>query len=173
LKRRLEGRAPRRVLFVVWADPLVTIGKRTFLADALRWAGAESVVDVPQEWPRLSLEEVVRLQPEYLVFADSHSEGPEVHTARLIDRPGWRKLDAVRAHRVAVVSDALTRPAPRLVDAIEQLARLLHADAFEAARETRKEKIEKSPPHGLAAGLQRTYFLFSLFYFRPVAGGSE
>ena len=40
LKRRLSGRSPRRVLFVVWHEPLITIGRETFLADALRWAGA-------------------------------------------------------------------------------------------------------------------------------------
>ncbi len=32
------------VLFVVWLDPLISIGQKTFIADALRWAGAESVV---------------------------------------------------------------------------------------------------------------------------------
>jgi iron complex transport system substrate-binding protein len=157
LKRLLQGRTARRVLFVVWADPLITIGRKTFLADALGYAGADSIVDVPQEWPRLSLEEVVRLQPEYLVFADSHSESPEARAAQLIERPGWRGLDAVRARRVAVVSDALTRPAPRMVDAIEQLARQLHPAAFE-------QKTENGDREG-KAGSRGSQFPFSLFRF--------
>ncbi|MBI3669699.1 MAG: cobalamin-binding protein [Acidobacteria bacterium] len=135
LKRRLGSRPARRVLFVVWWEPLISIGRETFLADALRWAGAESVVDTTQDWPRLALEEVVRLQPEYLVFASSHSETVERDFETLRDRPGWRNLEAVRQRHLAVVSDAVNRPSPRLVEAIEQLARQLHPDAFESKPE--------------------------------------
>jgi iron complex transport system substrate-binding protein len=145
LKWRLEGREPRRVLFVVWADPLVSIGPKTFLADALRCAGAESVVLVEQEWPRLSMEEVVRLQPEYLVFAESHSEPAEARARELAARPGWRALEAVRRQRITVISDAVNRPGPRLVDAIEQLARQLHPDAFEPAGRGPAPHAEKFP----------------------------
>jgi iron complex transport system substrate-binding protein len=36
---------PRRVLFIVWTEPLISIGNDTFIADALRHAGAISVID--------------------------------------------------------------------------------------------------------------------------------
>ena len=62
------------VLFVVWEDPLITIGQNTFIADALRWAGAESAIVAEQNWPPVSIEEVVRLQPEYIVLTPNHSE---------------------------------------------------------------------------------------------------
>src|SRR5207245_11646872 len=77
LKRLLSTHPARRVLFVVWHEPLISIGRDTFLADALRLAGAESVVNTTQDWPRLALEEVVRLQPDYLVFASSHADESE------------------------------------------------------------------------------------------------
>ena len=130
LKLRLEGRPLRRVLFVVWNDPLISIGRKTFIADALRLAGAESVVETDQDWPRLNLEEVVRLQPEFLVFASSHSETVRTTVEELAERPGWRGLDAIRNRRIAAISDAINRPAPRLIEAIEDLARQLHPDAF-------------------------------------------
>ena len=142
LKQRLAGRTPRRVLFVVWHEPLISTGRNTFLADALRLAGAESVVESAQDWPRLSLEEVVRQQPEFLVFASAHAEGVEKTLADLQDRPGWRDLEALRQHRVAIVSDAINRPAPRLVEAIEQLARQLHPEALEEKSELRNVKYE-------------------------------
>ena len=65
------------VLFVVWEDPLITIGQNTFIADALRWAGAESVIVANQNWPQVSMEEIVRLQPEYILFTANHSESNE------------------------------------------------------------------------------------------------
>ena len=130
LRAQLEKAPPRRVFFVVWDEPLMSIGKKTFIADALRYAGAVSVVDSSQDWPQVNLEEVVRQQPEFLVFAASHSTNSSVDVNALAKRPGWRGLEAVREKHFAIISDAVNRPAPRIVDAIENLARQLHPEAF-------------------------------------------
>lgn len=130
LESRLAASPPRRVLFVVWSEPLISVGKKTFIADALRRAGAVSVIDAAQDWPQVSLEEVVHVQPEVLVFSASHSEIAERDFRVLATRPGWRDLEAVRNARFAVISDAVNRPAPRLISAIAELARQLHPQAF-------------------------------------------
>jgi len=150
LKQALAGRPPRRVLFVVWQDPLISVGRGTFLGDALRWAGAETVVRSTQDWPRMSLEEAIHLQPEYLVFTSSHPAEVKLNLQKLRERPGWRNFDAVRERRIAMVSDAVNRPAPRLIEAIEQLARQLHPDAFEANSEKQSSKDETRSPGGFA-----------------------
>ncbi len=144
LQQRLSGLPPRRVLFVVWADPLISAGKNTFIADALRLAGATSIVDSAQDWPHTSLEEVVRLQPDFLVFAETHSDGGQSQFDVIAERPGWRGLDAVRNKHFAVISDAVNRPAPRIVSAIEDLARQLHPEAFAAHPDEPGDK--KTPP---------------------------
>lgn len=129
LQQRLGELPARRVLFVVWTEPLITIGKNTFIADALRKAGAVSIVETAQDWPQVSLEEIVRLQPEFLVFTVQNDEkAPDL--LALSARPGWRSLEAVRNHRFVLVSDAVNRPAPRIVSAIEEMARQLHPEAF-------------------------------------------
>jgi iron complex transport system substrate-binding protein len=130
LDRRMSGATPRRVLFVVWTDPLITVGRDSFIADALRRAGARSVVEARAEWPRISFEEILRLQPEFLVFANAHSADAHRDIDSLRRRPGWRDLDALRRGNVIVVSDAINRPAPRMVDAVEQLARAFHLESF-------------------------------------------
>ena len=140
LQEKLEGTPPRRVLYVVWSDPLISIGKDTFIADALRLAGAASIVDSAQSWPQMNLEEIVKMQPDYLVFASSHSESLTRDFDVLTRRPGWRLLDAVRKRRFAIISDAVDRPAPRIVSAIEELARQLHPELFQ---EHQKEKPQK------------------------------
>ncbi|HKN77374.1 MAG TPA: cobalamin-binding protein [Candidatus Acidoferrum sp.] len=144
LQQRLSVLPPRRVLFIVWSDPLISVGKGTFIADAMRLAGATSIVDSAQDWPHISLEEIVRLQPDFLVFAASHSESGQNDFDVLAERPGWRGLEAVRNRRFAVISDAVNRPAPRIVSAIEDLARQLHPEAFSAQPGDDKEK--KIPP---------------------------
>ena len=133
LARRLAGRTPRRVFFVVWLDPIISTGQKTFLADALRHAGADSVVAAAQDWPQINLEEVLRQNPDYLVFAGAHQDDPQGTIGALRKRPGWSSLEAVREGHFAVVSDALDRPAPRMLDAIEDLARQLHPEAFPPA----------------------------------------
>ncbi len=136
LQKRLANSPPRRLLFVVWMDPLISIGQNTFIADALRRAGGVSLVESAQDWPQLSLEEAVRLQPDFLVFATGHADDAARQAEELAGRPGWRALEAVRNHRIAVISDAIDRPAPRIVSAIEELARQIHPEAF----------AEKDPP---------------------------
>ncbi len=138
LDRRLTGSSPRRVLFVVWTDPLISVGRDTFIADALRHAGARSVIDTTAEWPRVSFEEIVRLQPEFLVFASAHATDTQHDIDALRTRPGWRDLDAIRLGHVVIVSDAINRPAPRMVDAVEQLARAFHPELL-ASRDVRHD----------------------------------
>jgi len=144
LDRRISAAAPRRVLFVVWTDPLITIGRDSFIADALRRAGARSVVDVTAEWPRISFEEILRLQPEFLVFANAHAADAQREIDSLRTRPGWRELDAIRRGNIVVVSDAINRPAPRMVDAVEQLARAFHSESF-ASRDVQSAAPEEIP----------------------------
>jgi iron complex transport system substrate-binding protein len=132
LDRRLSGTAPRRALFVVWTEPLISIGRGTFVADALRHAGAQSVVETDSEWPHVNLEEMIRLQPEYLVFTGAHAADTREEIGALRARPGWRDLDAMRQGKIVVISEAIIRPVPRIVDAVEDLARSLHPEAFTA-----------------------------------------
>jgi iron complex transport system substrate-binding protein len=158
LHQRLGSRAAKRVLFVVWTQPLISVGKDTFIADALRHAGAVPIVDSEQDWPQVSLEEIVRLQPEFLVFAASHSEEASREIERLDTLPGWQILEAVSNRRYAVISEAVNRPAPRIVSAIEELARQLHPDAFIEKPEGHKEKMEKENPAPKPKSPGQAYF---------------
>lgn len=126
----LEDLPVVHVLFVVWDEPLITIGQKTFIADALRWAGAESVVQSKQNWPQLSLEEVVRLQPDAIVLTSNHAETGRSELGNLRGRAGWKDLRAVELGRVATVGEEITRPSPGLVSEIERLARQIHPEAF-------------------------------------------
>ncbi len=130
IQRRVGPYPPRRVLYVVWPQPLISIGQDTFMADALRYSGAISIVNEPQSWPQISLEEVARQQPEFLVFSGSHMASASVNIDALAESPGWRILNAVREKRYANTSDAIERTSPRIVSAIADLARQFHPEAF-------------------------------------------
>ena len=129
LQGNLADRPLAHVLFLVWASPPMSVGSNTFIADALRWAGAESILATDQNWPQPSFEEVLKIQPDYIVLTVDH-EGDAGGAAELRANPEWRSLMAVRLNRIVTVSDAFGRPSPGLVDAIEQLAHELHPEAF-------------------------------------------
>jgi iron complex transport system substrate-binding protein len=133
LHARLQERPMVHVLFAVWEDPLISIGQNTFIADALRWAGAESVITSDQNWPQVSMEEVVRLQPDYIVLTADHLKAENATRGTdLSTRPTWRDLQAVKLGRVVIASDEMDRPSPGLIGAIEQLAREFHPEVFGA-----------------------------------------
>jgi iron complex transport system substrate-binding protein len=149
LHLRLADRPLAHVLFIVWLDPLITIGQNTFIADALRWAGAESVVLSKQNWPQISVEEVLRLQPDYIVFAGGHTQSARTELAVLRQRPVWRDLDAVELGHVVNLDQEAIRPSPGLIDAIEQLARTVHSEAFAKSSQNRNRSNETRFASGL------------------------
>ncbi len=159
IDRRLTGLPPQTVMMVVWLDPLISVGRNTFLEDALRRAGARSIIDTQQSWPNINLEEVIRLQPKYLIFSSDDPQQVQRQLAELQDRPAWRQLDAVRNRRFIVVSEAISHPSPRLVDGIEQLAAALYPSRFaEAAFDAH---AAGQLPQFLAAPLSQPVLAFS------------
>jgi cobalamin transport system substrate-binding protein len=129
LRRSLEGRIKAleeharsvhrpRVLFLVWIDPPIVPGSGTFLNDALRLAGLDSVTaDAPVGWPTYDLESILERRPEWIVAARHNAPA----LAALVGRPGWKELEAVRSGRLVTVSEDIERPSPGVVDALEEL----------------------------------------------------
>ena len=123
--RRLEGQPKPRVLFVVWYRPLITVGPATFVADVIRVAGGIPVGEnLKGDWPRLTLEELLPQNPDVILFPKTESFSPSLEDFQSL--PGWKDLRAVKERRMFFVSEAVMRPGPRLVDALEELAGVLH-----------------------------------------------
>jgi iron complex transport system substrate-binding protein len=132
--RRVAGRPRPRVLYVLWPEPLIVPARGALVSELLALAGADSVTAAGGEgYPRYSLEAAVARAPEVIILA-SHSTGQGP-----MARDTWERftaLPAVQSGRVHTVSgDLLHRYGPRVVDGLEQLARLIHPEAFgKAAR---------------------------------------
>ena len=159
LDRRLAGLPPEEVLMIVWLDPLISVGQNAFLNDALRRAGAHSVINSPQAWPVIDFEEVVRAQPHYLIISNDNRQQVDRELDELQRRPAWRQLEAVRNRRIIVLSEAISHPSPRLIEGIEQLARALYPSKFDAAM----PGVRAIPNHGdiAAAMISRQRIAFT------------
>ena len=116
---------PVRVLYMLSERPLMTVGGGTFIDEVIEVAGGRNIFhDQPPGWPTVSMEEVVRRDPE-LVIVPAVGDGPK-RSEHLAQTPGLARTSAARAGRiVAVPADLFDRPGPRLVVAARALATLI------------------------------------------------
>jgi iron complex transport system substrate-binding protein len=118
--------APVRCFIEIAQEPLYTAGPGTFINDLIEQAGGENVV-TQKGYVAYSLEQLLKDDPEvYLATKGSMSDPADIEK-----RPGYSALTAVKAKKVFVLDDNLvSRPGPRCIEGIRQIAEALHPDAF-------------------------------------------
>ncbi len=124
VEERVLLRPEVKVFYQVSPQPLWTAGQKSWITDLIRRAGGKSVTaEIEGEWIRYSDESALASRPEAIVMATG---GEKMEVA-----PALQKSPAVKAGRVyGINGDFLSRPGPRLVDGLEQMARALHPEAF-------------------------------------------
>lgn len=104
-----------------------TAGPGTFIDLLIDLAGGINVGHVLSgSWAQISAEELLVQNPEIILLGDA-AYGM---TAELVAaRAGWANLKAVQEEKIYAFNDDLvSRPGPRLVDALEELSKLLHPE---------------------------------------------
>ena len=123
VEERLYGLPRRRVLVVVGYKPLIVVGRGNFIDDILNYAGAWNMAaDARAAYPQYSFEKLLEQDPEYIIIPQGLISQQEISRDRR-----WQGLSAVRNDRVLFINDdILSRPGPRVVEAIEQIADFIH-----------------------------------------------
>lgn len=107
-----------------------TAGPGTFIDLLIGLAGGENVgASLSGEWVQVSQEELIVQDPAVILLGDALYGGitPEMVAAR----PGWEAIQAVQNGRVLPFNDDLvSRPGPRMVEGLEELAKAIHLDLF-------------------------------------------
>ncbi len=118
------------VFWEVSDDPLYTSGPQTFVGQLIELAGATNLfADAQEDYPQISAETVVERNPDIIIGPSSQAE--KLTPVLLSRRPGWSSVQAVRDSRVYTLDgDIVSRPGPRLVEALETLADVLYGDLF-------------------------------------------
>jgi iron complex transport system substrate-binding protein len=122
------------VAHVVWNDPLYISGNDTLQNDVILHAGGVNAFAEKSGWGTVSLEEFLMKNPDVIIVnggGGMDSLTKDVILEAFMTNPQYASLSAVKNHRVyAVDADIISRPAPRIVDATEQVARLIHPECF-------------------------------------------
>ena len=117
-----------RTFFELTAD-LYTVGPETFVGNVLTLAKAQNIATgASSPFPQLTAEAVIAADPEVVLLADG-AWGESLET--VCARPGWDATSACINQRVHPVDGDLTsRPGPRVVEGLEEIAKLLYPDLF-------------------------------------------
>jgi iron complex transport system substrate-binding protein len=134
IEEAVAGLPRPRVGCIEWLDPSFSAGH--WVPEMVRIAGGEEVLaEASEPSARLAWEEVFEAAPEVLVLMpcgfDVRRTVKEAYHV-LTKLSGWDDLPAVKSERVWAVdaNSYFSRPAPRLVEGVEILARILHPEAF-------------------------------------------
>ncbi len=148
MKKRLEAvreaaaeREKRSVMFIVGRTPatvadLIVVGKGSFLNELIDIAGGvNAFFDAESYYPRIPREEIYARRPEVIIdMGDMANTDAVTADHRLAVINLWNRefpdLPAVVRNRVyPVAEDIFVVPGPRVVDAAEELLRMIHPES--------------------------------------------
>ncbi|MEW5828013.1 MAG: helical backbone metal receptor [Chloroflexota bacterium] len=107
-----------------------TTGSGTFIDYIISMAGGTNAASALQgDYAQISTEELIAVNPDVILLADAlYGVTPESVAAR----PGWEAITAVVNGAIYPIDpNMMSVPGPRLVDALETTAKLLHPEVFE------------------------------------------
>jgi iron complex transport system substrate-binding protein len=121
-----------RVFLSIHGPGLWTCGKGSFLNDLIRKArGANIAGNIPRKWLHYNREQLIHDNPEVIITLSKSEEEFSKVKDWIKNEANLKRIKAVEKDRIYFLDENLaTRPGPRLIDALEELARILHPQVF-------------------------------------------
>jgi len=123
-----EDQKPK-VFLEIWHDPLWTAPKKTLIYQVIELAGGKHAITIEGDWNQVTTvdpESVIDANPDVILLAFENSDPISVY-----ELAGWSAVSAVKNKRVFQIDpDIISRPGPRIIDALEQIAKILYTDLF-------------------------------------------
>lgn len=123
----------RPMVFIeIWHDPLMTIGRNSFVNELISMAGGVNIAqDVPRAYSYFSSEQVIRRNPDCIILAYM---GVYETLNRVKTRLGWGEISAVKNNRIYndINPDIFLRAGPRLAEGLEEIYNRLYPEKNES-----------------------------------------
>ncbi|HSV31152.1 MAG TPA: helical backbone metal receptor [Atribacteraceae bacterium] len=128
------------VLHIIWHDPIWTVGGDTFVHQFIEMAGGRNLTADLTGYANLDLEELLRRNPSIITVDDDHGDEQSLPFLFVTTDPRLHPVRAVRDGRVyRVDSDIVSRPGPRVAEAVKLFARIFYPEEFGEAVWTEPE----------------------------------
>jgi ABC-type Fe3+-hydroxamate transport system substrate-binding protein len=82
IKMRFDGmpaREKKRALYLIWKDPYMGVGEDTFIDDIMSKSGFENALESSNRYPELTLNAMVKLQPDVIFLSSEPFPFKETH----------------------------------------------------------------------------------------------
>jgi iron complex transport system substrate-binding protein len=114
----------KKVLFIVWPEPLIVAGPDTVIDDAITLLGYVNIAGAAKtSYPKYSLEEVMYQAPDIIGIGKGSGMDMQAVSRGILRRMG--SIPAVQNGSICYLGDGLYRLGPRVVQGIEELATCL------------------------------------------------
>jgi iron complex transport system substrate-binding protein len=130
IREAVEGLPKPTVYFEVEELPvLYSCGADTLFNELLTIAGGENIYASQSGWIQNSVESVIAASPEFILSSSVYPPGEDI--SEISRRVGFDIIPAVKNGNVySLDPNTTSRPSQNVVKAIEEIARILHPEAF-------------------------------------------
>ena len=107
---KFKTKKPKKILYLVQIEPLITIGKQSFVTDIIQKSGHESITaDINHYYPSISLEYAIKSHPDVVVICYGKETG---QMRELFPKAKFVYLNKKQ-------QDVINRPGPRVWEAVK------------------------------------------------------
>lgn len=125
---KVDDKDKPRVWLEVSSD-LFTPGKNTFLDELISKAGGINISADLEGWGLYNDQQVIEKDPQIIFYTYGQYEKNAEQI--ITNRPGWQEIEAVRNKQIVDLdNDIISRPGPRVIDAMELIAKALYPELF-------------------------------------------
>lgn len=119
IKAKHQGKQDITVFYQLWPEPMMTVGKNTWLNQLIEICHGSNVFsDNQTDYPLISIENVVVAKPEVIIIPDEESDTPQP----VVDWQQWPEVPAVKHNQfIHVNADLLHRFTFRMLDGLDNM----------------------------------------------------
>ena len=118
IQKKTRQKKRKRVYLQTWPNPMITVGKGSFSQSLLTLAGGINVFeDMPFDSGKVSIEWIIKRNPQVLIFTDNQAE----FVKKIIKRPEWRQIAGVKNNHICLINEAYLRRRIQFLDGVEKI----------------------------------------------------
>jgi len=118
-----------RVFYIIWHDPIWTVGSGTFHDELIQMAGGVNIAHDLEGYADISLENVIIANPQVIIAGVGMGTGEDLPLQFVQTEDRLKDIDARLNDRIySVDMDIVSRPGPRIVDALEVFLATIHPE---------------------------------------------
>ena len=129
LVANLSDKEKPNVFYIVWHDPLMSAGGDTLQSQIIELAGGKNIFVNSSGYPPVSLETVLDRNPDIIIASTGMGSGVDAPLNWALNESRLQVTNASKEGKIFSINTDLTgRFGPRIVDAVEEMFRLIHPD---------------------------------------------